>query len=57
MLSVQPLGLPASIAGLPDGRAMVCVGRPLFWSGPSMGSVLFRLPVLLILQVPSLLRL
>src|SRR5262245_45020210 len=29
---------PASIAGLPGSNAWVCVGPPLFCSGPSLGS-------------------
>ena len=33
-LSRQPLGLPASIAGLPATRACVWVGPPLFFKGP-----------------------
>ena len=33
-LSWQPLGLPASIAGLPATRARVWVGPPLFFRGP-----------------------
>ena len=36
---------------------MVLVGPPLYCRGPSMGSVLFKSPVLLKLQVLSLLRL
>jgi len=54
---VQPFGLPASTAGLPKGRAMVCVGPPLDWRGPSMELVLFRTPGPLKLQELSLLRL
>ena len=33
------LSLPASMAGLPGKRAMVWVGPPLSWSGPSNGSI------------------
>ena len=36
---------------------MVCVGPPLFCRGPSMGSVLFRSPIFVKLQVASPLRL
>src|SRR5690242_6074172 len=36
---------PASIAGLPARSARVEVRPPLFWSGPSWGSVLLRSPV------------
>jgi len=36
---------------------MVSVGPPLFCKGPSIGSVLFRSPLLWKLQVPSLLML
>jgi hypothetical protein len=47
---VQPFELPASIAGLPRRRAIVCAGPPLFCRGPRLGSVFFRSPVLLKLQ-------
>ena len=57
LLVVQPSGLPESIAGLPGSRAMVCVGPPLLCKGPRSGSVLFRSPVPLKLQLSSLLRL
>src|SRR5438132_73324 len=36
----QPTFVPASIAGLPGKSACVGVGPPLFFSGPSRGSVL-----------------
>src|SRR5207237_426895 len=35
-------GAPASSAGLPARKAMVCVGPPLSCSGPSSGSTLSR---------------
>ena len=34
---------PASMAGLPGSRARVCVGPPLFSSGPSCGSMVDRM--------------
>src|SRR5438270_3809812 len=36
---------PVSTAGLLTSRAWVGVGPPLFWSGPSFGSVFVRSPV------------
>ena len=38
-LSLQPPGLPPSIAGLPDSSACVCVGPPLFASASRSGSL------------------
>ena len=54
---MQPFGFPASIAGLLEGRAMVGVGPPLYCRSSSIGSVLFKSPALLKLQLLSLLRL
>jgi len=48
---------PALIAGLPASRACVCVGPPLFASGPSSGFVLFRSPAPPRPHVASLARL
>src|ERR1035437_7809403 len=45
------------MAGLPGSNAMVSVGPPLFASGPSFGSILFRLPRAVNWQLPSELRL
>src|SRR5690348_16274108 len=48
---------PASMAGLPASSASVRVGPPLFWSGPSLGSVLIRSPELFQPQVLAFSRL
>ena len=45
------------MAGLPGSNAMVSVGPPLSASGPIFGSVLFMLPMLVKLPLPSELRL
>jgi cellulose synthase/poly-beta-1,6-N-acetylglucosamine synthase-like glycosyltransferase len=37
--ATQPLGLPASMAGLPANRAWVLVGPPLSARGPSIGFI------------------
>src|SRR5262249_17017758 len=46
-----PRLLPLSRAGLPSSRAWVKVGPPLFWSGPSFGS----LPKMLSVFIPLML--
>ena len=46
----------ASIAGLPGSKARVKVGPPLFCKGPSFGSTLVWLPVVVpVMVVPLLL--
>lgn len=35
--SVQPVGLPASIAGLPESKGIVCVGPPLYPNVAELG--------------------
>jgi len=54
---MQPLELPASIAGLLACIAMVCVGPSLYYNGPNNGSMLFKSPGRLKSQLPSLLKL
>src|SRR2546421_704659 len=41
-ISEQFPSLAASIAGLPVRSALVCVGPPLFWRDPSLGSLFLR---------------
>ena len=41
----NPNATPASMTGLPSAGAIVCVGPPLAWSGPSSGSAVSGEPM------------
>ena len=43
---VSPKAEPASITGLPSAGAIVWVGPPLSWSGPSSGSAVSGEPTI-----------
>ena len=45
VLTVHEESGTKSMAGLPDSNTCVCVGPPLFASGPIVGLVLFNSPV------------
>src|SRR5262249_17902050 len=51
ILSVQPFGLPPLISPLPLTRPIVCVGPPLFCSGPSLGLACEKEPLIVQLLV------